>query len=634
MNKLSVGIFVSGEGSTFKAVNDCIRFNFLQLNVAFLLINRKKEETNQELVSYCENNGINVIYNNYDKETCRHKYQEQLLELLSTYNVDFNLLLGWNLILNEQFITRSAPIYNLHPALPNTFVGNNCVSQAFNSFTRGEIEFTGSMIHRVTPEVDKGQVQDTIKVKIYNDDTLEKLEERVKSYEKGLVISFLHNMIKQYNLELTQMTNNDVYVGKVRNVEDIGYGYLLLTASDRLSSFDRYICDIENKGSVLNNMSKWWFNETKHIVDNHFLYSSGQHMVVRKAKPIKLEFVMRGYMTGSTNTSIWPMYKNGNRNMYGIKFRDGYQKNEKLDRNIITPTTKGVSDHPITREGILSEGYLTEEQYNFIQDKCFKLFNHGQKVADSKDLILVDTKYEFGFVGNDIVLIDELHTCDSSRYWKKSSYQDRLNNGQEPEKMDKDCIRDFIKKNCDPYKDKLPLVPEELKERVRNVYRSYYTVFDTNNTNLDNVSRSEFLDDFFNNNTDRMVVIIAGSESDHKHCNKIKDKLKEKNIYSVIHYCSAHKNTRGVLKILDSYESRTNTNICYVTVAGMSNALSGVVSCNTKFPVVACPPFSDKVDMMTNINSSLQCPSNVPVMTILSPLNVAVAINKIFNLPL
>ena len=180
----------------------------------------------------------------------------------------------------------------------------------------------------------------------------------------------------------------------------------------------------------------------------------------------------------------------------------------------------------------------------------------------------------------------------------------------------------------------MPLIPKELKERVRDVYLSYYTVFDTDNTNLDNLTRSKFLDDFLNKNIDRMVVIIAGSESDYKNYNKIKDKLKEKNIYSVIYYCSAHKNTRGVLKILDSYESRTNTNICYVTVAGMSNALSGVVSCNTKFPVVACPPFSDKVDMMTNINSSLQCPSNVPVMTILSPLNVAVAKNKIFNLPL
>ena len=114
----------------------------------------------------------------------------------------------------------------------------------------------------------------------------------------------------------------------------------MLSASDRLSSFDRYICDIPGKGCVLNNMSKWWFNNTTHIIDNHYVYSQGQHMIVRKTQPIKLEFVVRGYMTGSTSTSILPMYKSGKRNMYGINFRDGYNKNEKLDQIILLQQQK------------------------------------------------------------------------------------------------------------------------------------------------------------------------------------------------------------------------------------------------------------------------------------------------------
>ena len=158
---------------------------------------------------------------------------------------------------------------------------------------------------------------------------------------------------------------------------------------------------------------------------------------------------------------------------------------------------------------------------------------------------------------------------------------------------------------------------------------NYYNIF-VNNEMSSSITLENILGNLENILKNR-VVIISGSVSDESHCKKIEDNLRSKNIISNTYYCSAHKNTRGVLDILSKYEN-SSQNIVYVTVAGMSNALSGVVSCNTRFPVIACPPFKDKMDMFTNINSSLQCPSNVPVMTILSPLNVAVAIRKIFEL--
>jgi 5-(carboxyamino)imidazole ribonucleotide mutase len=136
---------------------------------------------------------------------------------------------------------------------------------------------------------------------------------------------------------------------------------------------------------------------------------------------------------------------------------------------------------------------------------------------------------------------------------------------------------------------------------------------------------------FFDRIIEKQVIILAGSKSDREHCEKLQNYLKTENIYSKIYYCSAHKNTKGLLTIIDKYESYSS-NICYVTIAGLSNALSGVVSCNTRFPVIACPPFSDRIDMFTNINSTLQCPSNVPVMTILNPLNVSMAVKRIFSL--
>ena len=336
-------------------------------------------------------------------------------------------------------------------------------------------------------------------------------------------------------------------------------------------------------------------------------------------------------MTGSTNTSIWPMYKSGQRNMYGIQFRDGYVKNEKLDEMILTPTTKTANDAPITEQEIISEGYLTKEEFDFIKEKSFELFTYGQKVASERGLLLVDTKYEFGWLNDKIILIDELHTCDSSRYWLKETYQHCMENSIEPYKKDKDVIRDWVKQQCNPYEDEIPNIPEELIEKVEKVYDDYIDLFNQHGDNRTFYNTKEVLEYYLNEIENQIVIIISGSDSDMTHNKLIQKKLKDKNIYSKIYVCSAHKKTRQVLELLNKYEN-ISKKLCYVTVAGMSNALSGVVSCNTKYPVIACPPFKDQQDMMVNINSTLQCPSNVPAMTILSPTNVALAIKKIFNL--
>ena len=630
MNKLKIGIFLSGEGTTFKCVDQAIRNNILQIDISFVVVNRENKP-DDIIIEYCKSNDIEILNYPFNFSTDnREFYLENMSNNLKKYSCDMYLFLGWNIIVNEQFIDDSPPILNLHPALPNTFIGKDCIIKAFTAFIQGKINHTGSMVHRVIKDVDKGEVLDSVIVKINDDDTLESLTDRVKSYEKGLVISVLQNEVKKYNSGLL-MNKPEVYVGKVRRVKDIGYNYLLLSASNRLSAFNKHICDIENKGSVLNYLSTWWFNNTSHIIDNHFVYSNGKHMIVKKTNPIKLEIIIRGYMTGSTETSIWTMYKNGQRNMYGINFRDGYQKNQQLDEIIITPTTKGVEDHPITESEIISEGYLSAEQYNFIKESALKLFKHGQLISKSKGLILVDTKYEFGFYGDKIILIDEIHTCDSSRYWKLDTYDERLQNGLEPEKLDKDCIRDYVKSVCDPYNDQIPTIPTELIEKVAGVYNTYYELFDNLDYQNYQLSEEKIENLFFNELIQKNVVIVAGSPSDSKHCEKIQKCLKDVNIYSKIYYCSAHKKTKELLGILDKYESQDRT-MYYVTVAGLSNALSGVVSCNTKYPVIACPPFSDRVDMFTNINSTLQCPSKVPVMTILSPLNVAISIRKIFDL--
>ena len=280
------------------------------------------------------------------------------------------------------------------------------------------------------------------------------------------------------NINFQQIINNTnnyniIYNGKVRNIRDINEHLLLLTTTNKLSAFDKHICNINNKGSMLNNITSWWFNKTKHIIENHYLFHTNEHMIVKKTVPIKIEFVVRAYITGETNTSLWTLYNNGARNINDIQLRDNYKKNEQLDDIIITPTTKGIKDIPISKKEIISNNYLTEEECNYIYKISLELFKYSQNILNNKGIILVDTKYEFGRLNDKIILIDEIHTCDSSRLWLKNSYYNSFINGIEPKKIDKDVIRDWIKTKCNPYKDNIPDIPYDLIQQTEYVYNLY-----------------------------------------------------------------------------------------------------------------------------------------------------------------
>jgi phosphoribosylaminoimidazole-succinocarboxamide synthase len=201
--------------------------------------------------------------------------------------------------------------------------------------------------------------------------------------------------------------------------------------------------------------------------------------LAKKCKVFPIEFVVRGFITGSTSTSLWTVYNNGDREYCGNFLPEGLKKNQKLDENMITPTTKEEDhDRPIAPNEIVSEGWMTQKDWDYCSSKAMELFNYGQKTALKNGLILVDTKYEMG-KDNDgnIVLIDEIHTPDSSRYWLADTYQDRIKNEKEPQNIDKEFLRLWFVDNCDPYNDKeLPNAPEEL---VIELSKRYIYLYET-----------------------------------------------------------------------------------------------------------------------------------------------------------
>jgi phosphoribosylaminoimidazole-succinocarboxamide synthase len=180
---------------------------------------------------------------------------------------------------------------------------------------------------------------------------------------------------------------------------------------------------------------------------------------------LPVEMVVRDYMTGSTNTSIWPMYRDGAREMYGVTFPDGLDKNQKLPETILTPTTKaaqGEHDAPITPEGIVEQGLLTQDRWDELAELSLAVFARGRELAGERGLILVDTKFEFGLDENgEVCLADEILTPDSSRYWLQESYEEKMVAGENPDGLDKEFLRLWVNERCDPYKDAIPEIPDD-----------------------------------------------------------------------------------------------------------------------------------------------------------------------------
>jgi phosphoribosylaminoimidazole-succinocarboxamide synthase len=267
------------------------------------------------------------------------------------------------------------------------------------------------------------------------------------------------------------------HVGKVRDIYEQSSRLTLIT-TDRHSSFDRIIAHIPWKGQVLNQVSAWWFERTKDIVPNHVLSVPDPNVTIaKKCTPLPIEAVVRGYLTGVTDTAAWTRYSAGQRNFGGTTLPEGMRKNQKLPQPLFDPTTKEAAhDRALTPEQMISDGFITSEMFDRVKTTALALFTRGQELAARNGLILVDTKYEFGTdEARSLVLIDEIHTPDSSRYWQLDSYPTRFAAGEEPEYFDKEFLRLWFREHCDPYQDAtLPPAPPELVQELSRRYIAMY----------------------------------------------------------------------------------------------------------------------------------------------------------------
>ncbi len=283
-----------------------------------------------------------------------------------------------------------------------------------------------------------------------------------------------------YVISSTDFTNlGEKKVGKVRDIY-LQNDKIILVATDRYSAFDRNLALVPHKGSVLTGTSLFWFENTKDIVQNHIISSPDPSVVVaKKCSVIPIEVVVRGYITGVTGTALWTLYQKGERDFGSFTLPEGMKKNQKLETPVLTPTTKSDEhDKPLTEKEIVDEGHVREDLWQEVRTTALKLFARGQEIASQRGLILVDTKYEFGLDDKGkLTLIDEIHTPDSSRYWKLATYNERFEKGEEPEYFDKEFVRMWFKGHCDPYND--AVLPEAPADLIAELSRRYIEIYET-----------------------------------------------------------------------------------------------------------------------------------------------------------
>jgi len=304
--------------------------------------------------------------------------------------------------------------------------------------------------------------------------------DKPRPYERSLMISQekLAELLPQA-LGATDLPLPGKAVGKVREWYDLPDGRRLIVTTDRLSAFDRVLASVPYKGQVLNQLSAWWFKQTESLISNHLISIPDPNAaLVMKVEPLLVEVVVRGYITGVTTTALWYRYKQlGEREIYGYRFPNGLRKNQALPEPIITPTTKAASGHDerLTLAEVVEHGILDAHTWEQVQAAALAIFKRGSELARKAGLILVDTKYEFGRTPDGrVVLIDEMHTPDSSRFWKAEPYEESFAAGEEPENFDKELVRKAYIQRGYQGEGEPPALPAQLWAATSQRYITIY----------------------------------------------------------------------------------------------------------------------------------------------------------------
>lgn len=368
--------------------------------------------------------------------------------------------------------------------------------------------------------------------------------------------------------------------GKVRDSIRIDDHTRMIVVTDRISAFNKKIkTPIPTKGAVLNGIANFWFEQTKHIIDNHVIEQIDDYItLVKEAEPIRVEMVVRGYLTGS----MWRGYENGKRQISDVVVPDGMVKNQKFDQPILTPTTKDDDDSEINEQGIIEGGLVSAEIYEQMKVKAIELFTFGSKFLAERGIVLVDTKYEFGLLEGKLILIDEMHTPDSSRFWSLEDYKTNPNTA---EQIDKEFVRQWMLANKIDGEVPTILAPEVVAETSRRYQEIYNAVTGTEFSLVDLPTKTRVYNNLVKAGVIRpgFVAIVMDDEDDLEDCKVLKDYVEEYNLCVDLRVISADRNGERIAELAAVYN--TSVEPVAVIVVGPPS-LGMALMANLSVPVI------------------------------------------------
>ena len=428
--------------------------------------------------------------------------------------------------------------------------------------------------------------------------------------------------------------------GKVRDSLRIDEKTRLIIVTDRLSAFDSVLeTAVPHKGAVLNGLANFWFDKTRHIIPNHVQkVVDANAVLVHEAQPIKVEMIVRGYLTGS----MWRGYARGQRTFSGVTVPDGIGQHQPFPVPILTPTTKEEIDREITPDSLVSEGWVRRELYEQMAETSLRLFDMASKHLAAQGIILVDTKYEFGLLDGELILIDEIHTPDSSRFWSADDY---AANPTAVEQMDKEYVRQWLianKKDGQYPRALTPAVAQEASRRYLDIYQRItgeaLPTAEPDTTGAPGTGRHDARARLLANLVaagllkDAWVTIVMGSPADREYCETIRQQLDGYHVFTQLRVLSAHENGEALAGIADSWNHSIEPGVV-VAVVGPGSGLGGALAANVNVPVISCPPYQDYAELALALSSSVIVPSGTPSLTVVRPDNAAQAALRALNLP-
>ncbi|MGI4867006.1 MAG: phosphoribosylaminoimidazolesuccinocarboxamide synthase [Janthinobacterium lividum] len=415
--------------------------------------------------------------------------------------------------------------------------------------------------------------------------------------------------------------------GKVRDSYRIDDSTRLIVVSDRLSAFDSVLdTAVPHKGAVLNGLANFWFEKTAHIIPNHVkAMIDANAMLVKEAQPIKVEMVVRNYITGSMLRG----YQSGQRTFSGVPVPDGLTKHQQFPTPIVTPTTKEESDREITPENLVSEGWVSQELYDKMAEKALELFKVGSDLLASQGIILVDTKYEFGLLNGELILIDEIHTPDSSRFWSAADY---AQNPEGAEQMDKEYVRQWLIANKVDGKYPRALTPEVTQEATNRYLDIYQRVVGQPLATADETATGGNVANRLVSNLvkaglmkDAWVSIVVSSPADEAQGQKIRSSFDGYEVFTEL-----YENSEEIDQMTEVWNRSIEPGVI-ITVADLSHGLGDALTANVSVPVIACLSQQDTAEPA--MNSSASTPGSAPTLVVASPEYAAQAALRTLNTP-